>query len=111
MYSYQYDEDLYIPILLPDNSAGPEQDVETVVAVSADQSSLRCQYIVGCFGSEENANNLVAALKAQGIDGYIYDESNGLKRISAGGSDSEAGLQALIQEADSKGFDGWILKK
>lgn len=111
VFSYQYDEDLYIPVRLPANPTGSEEIVETVEAASSDQSSLRCQYIVGCFGSEENAKNLLAALKAQGIDGYICDESNGLKRISAGGSDSEAGLQALILEAGSKGFDGWILKK
>ncbi len=111
VFSYQYDEDLYIPVRLPANPTGSEEIVETVEAASSNQSSLRCQYIVGCFGSEENAKNLLAALKAQGIDGYICDESNGLKRISAGGSDSEAGLQALILEAGSKGFDGWILKK
>lgn len=111
VFSYQYDEDLYIPVRLNDNSSGKENNDITELPTSGDQSSLSCQYIVGCFGSEENANNLVAALKAQGIDAYIYDESNGLKRISAGGSDSEAGLQSLIQDAKAKGFDGWVLKK
>ena len=111
VFSYQYDEDLYIPVRLTPDKKGSEQSAVTVSSINADQSSMRCQYIVGCFGSEENANNLVTALKAQGIEGYVYDESNGLKRISAGGADSEAALQTTIQDASSKGFNGWILKK
>jgi hypothetical protein len=111
VYSYQYDEDLYIPVRLPATSNGSAQELETVQLRNADQSTLACQFIVGCFGSEENANNLVSALKTEGIDAYVYDESNGLKRISAGGSATEAGLQTLISNVEAKGFDGWVLKK
>ncbi len=111
VYSYQYDEDLYIPVRLPATSNGSAQELETVSLPNADQSALACQFIVGCFGREENANNLVSALKTEGIDAYVYDESNGLKRISAGGSATEAGLQTLISNVEAKGFDGWVLKK
>jgi hypothetical protein len=111
VYSFEFDEDLYIPVRIDRGSNTTEETVPVEAPLSADQTDLGYQFIVGCFGSDENANNLVAVLKAQGIDAYIYDESNGLKRISAGGSDSEAGLQSLIQETRAKGFNGWILKK
>lgn len=111
VYSYQYDEDLYIPVRVSNTSNSSEETIGVLETNTTDKSSMKCQFIVGCFGSDENANNLVASLKAQGIQAYIFDESNGLKRISAGGADSEAGLQSLIQDVKAKGFDGWVLKK
>jgi hypothetical protein len=110
VFSYKFDSDLYIPVGVPKHSTVISvQENET--AAEIDQTFASFQYIVGCFGSESNANNLVANLKAQGIDAFIYDESNGLKRISAGGATSEAALQDLITEVKAKGFDGWVLKK
>jgi cell division protein FtsN len=110
VFSYEFDSDLYIPVRIPHATEAPAVEQNSVVQeFSATDASF--QFIVGCFGSESNATNLVANLKAQGIDAYIYDESNGLKRISAGGASSEAALQDLISDVKAKGFDGWVLKK
>ncbi len=109
VFSYQYNEDLYIPIRIPRNkintSAAQESQESTTI------SSSNFEFIVGCFGSEQNANNLVALLKEKGFDAYITDVSKGLSRISAGKASTEQALQTIIQDAKSQGFDGWVLRK
>ena len=67
-------------------------------------------YIVGCFASKENADNLVAKLKANGLPAFIVDEYHGLHRVSAGAALSLEKLAEIREEAESLGFTGWILK-
>ncbi|MEN9440953.1 MAG: hypothetical protein RLZ33_1030, partial [Bacteroidota bacterium] len=84
--------------------------IETISETPKSQSYSR-EYIVGCFGSEENANKLIQSLKQKGINAYILDVTNGLHRISAGGANSEAELQTVISNVQAAGQQGWILKK
>ncbi len=109
IFRFKYNEDLYIPVRIPkselnntSNPAIPEENNST---------SESFEFIVGCFGSIDNANNLVSSLKEKGLNAYITDVSNGLSRISAGKASSEQGLQTIIQDAKAQGFDGWVLKK
>lgn len=67
-------------------------------------------YIVGCFGVKENADNLVADLKSKGLDARIFDFHNGLHRVSAGAALSSEALKEIKITADNLGFKGWILK-
>ena len=106
VFSYQYNEDLYIPIRIPRNNINTSAAQESTAI-----SSSYFEFIVGCFGSQENANNLVSLLKEKGFNAYITDVSNGLSRISVGKSSSEQGLQTIIQDAKAQGFDGWVLTK
>ena len=109
VFSYRYNEDLYIPVRIPksefNNTSNPTIPEEN------NSTSESFEFIVGCFGSQENANNLVSLLKEKGFNAYITDVSNGLSRISAGKASSEQGLQTIIQDAKAQGFDGWVLTK
>jgi len=108
VYRYQFDEDLYIPIRIHSKK---EIDTEPVSIENPVVNTANFEYIVGCFSNRENAENLVAALKAKGLNSYIYDESKGLSRVSAGNAFSDADLQKLVEKANSAGANGWVLKK
>ena len=109
IYSYQYDEDFYIPIRIPRKTAVLEN-----VEVSKENSTSEnasFEFIVGCFSSESNANSLVETLKNKGLNAYVLDVKNGLSRISVGNASSESEIGTLSEKAKQAGFDGWILKK
>lgn len=111
VYSYQYDEDLYIPIRI-DRDAAPmnqPQPQEEKTPEPVQQTSGGFDFIVGCFGSQENADKLVENLRSKGFEAYVVDVKNGLRRISAGNVGSKSQLQSLIENAKSQGFDGWVL--
>lgn len=108
VYSYQYDEDLYIPVRIPSKGTNTTEPVQAPISEDA---TANFEYIVGCFSSEENATNLVNALKNQGLNAHLVDVVNGLHRISAGSATNESNLQAVIEKATSAGQQGWILKK
>lgn len=113
VFYYKYDEDLYIPVRISNTETPAEVEntiSETKLPINTKIPS-KFELIVGCFGSESNAKNLVETLKSKGIPAYIYDTSNGLKRVSAGNAASEKEMQGIIQNAASQGFEGWVLKK
>jgi len=113
VFYYKYDEDFYIPVRISnsDAPAAIENTISEIKSPINTKGASNFELIVGCFGSESNATNLVATLKAKGIPAYIYDTSNGLKRVSAGNGASQKEMQAIIQNAASQGFKGWVLKK
>jgi cell division septation protein DedD len=51
---------------------------------------------------------MLAQLRNKGVEGYVYDVSNGLKRVSAGGSSSDNELRNRQDELNVKGIKGWI---
>lgn len=108
VYRYQFDEDLYIPIRIHSKN---DIDKELVTIENPVVNTANFEYIVGCFGNRDNAENLVAALKSKGLNAYIYDESKGLSRVSAGNAVSDSDLQKLVEKANSAGANGWVLKK
>lgn len=121
VFYYKYDDDLYIPIRLTkstieespatENKIIVESPVSVKTPITTSKKNSKFELIVGCFGSEQNANNLVESLKAKGIPAYIFDVSNGLRRVSAGNASSEKEMQSVIQTAASQGIEGWVLKK
>ena len=66
-------------------------------------------YIVGCFGSKANAENLVNRLKSEGLNAFIVDVKGGLHRVSAGASLSNESMSDIRSKSESLGFSGWIL--
>jgi cell division protein FtsN len=111
VYSYEYDEDLYIPIRISRESETVEQSFVEEPIKNTSTATGNLEFIVGCFGNETNAENLVQTLKGKGFNAYILDVKNGLSRISAGSASSDAEMSELMQNARSQGFDGWVLKK
>lgn len=68
------------------------------------------QFIVGCFGSQENVEVMLNKLRSVGLDAYVYDTSNGLQRVSAGGSEEEAEMQTIREKVMALGIRGWIFR-
>lgn len=111
IFSYEYDEDLYIPIRITRERETNENSTSETPIQSANQSSGNLEFIVGCFGDVNNAENLVQTLKNKGFNAYILDVKNGLSRISAGSASSDAEMSELMEKVRTQGFDGWVLKK
>ena len=111
-YTYAFDNDLNISVEVPEKTdvsvenSDPVQ--ETPVETSFEANTMH--YIVGCFGDESNAKNLVAKLKASGLDANIVDVKNGLHRVSAGGAVSIEAFAQIKVAANGLGHTGWTLK-
>lgn len=101
-YPYKFDDDTYIQVEIPENIEGVPGNTETFTANGMN-------YIVGCFGEITNAENLVAKLKANGLEGRIYDTKNGLHRVTAGSALSIDSYQEIKAQADGLGLSGWKL--
>ncbi len=119
VYSYKLTDDTYITVALPEKEAdvsntengAPEPIVETPDPSANNSFNANAMhYVVGCFGDKENADNLVAKLRANGLDAKIVDEQGGLHRVSAGGAISEESYQTIKLKADAMGLSGWRLR-
>ncbi len=105
VYSYRFTADKFIPVQLKEKESSALNDNEDFAIQPGAMN-----YIVGCFASKENADNLVQKLKASGLGAHIVDQHNGLHRVSAGSALSEEALTEIGTQAESLGFKGWILK-
>lgn len=121
--SYQYSEQVYIPVKLHDPKAAntPEKEVITenkmvpeVIKTEVSVPAISGQYylIANCFGSEENALNYVKLLRSKGFDAKIVDKVNGLYRVSAGNAPDVQVIKPLEKQLEGLDVKGaWILKK
>lgn len=111
IYPFKFSDDTYIKVALPETEKTDATPVEVreTPKQSVGVSANRMDYIVGCFGEKENAENLVAKLRANGLDAKIIDIKNGLHRVTAGGAISEEAYQTIKLKSDSLGFSGWRL--
>jgi hypothetical protein len=85
--------------------------VEEVVAITSTPANVtrNLHFIVGCFSSQENANNLVSTLQSKGFRAQIVPGGT-LIRVSAGAAQNEQELVQLTQQANAAGLTGWVLK-
>lgn len=117
-YQYNFSDDVFVTVRLDKKSNLESPAVETAsvhaievnkpIIAEAKKSGLN--YIVGCFGSEANAKNLVSTLKSQGLNGSVVDIKNGLYRVSAGTAETQDQIAKIISVAESKGYQGWVMK-
>jgi hypothetical protein len=68
------------------------------------------QYIVGCFQSRINVDLMLSKLRSAGLDAYVFDISNGLQRVSAGGADNQYALGDIRQKVAALGIQGWVYR-
>jgi cell division septation protein DedD len=112
-YPYKFDEDTYIQVEIPETETGDVIDnVDPKPEPTENQETFNANavnYIVGCFGDKTNAENLVAKLKANGLEGRIYDNKNGLHRVTAGSALSIESYHEIKAKADGLGLSGWKL--
>jgi hypothetical protein len=70
------------------------------------------QVVMGCFGVEENANNLIKDLKSKNIIAGISGLNNkGLHVVSCGGFNSKDEASALLSSIKSNFPNAWVMKK
>lgn len=114
-YMYNFAEDFFIPVKLGAKEEVPavidEVNKEDIAIQTTSINKSGSHLIVGCFGSKENANNLVTQLKRDGFSAQIIDQKGGLYRVSCGSANNENSLRNLRSSASSKGYKGWVLKK
>jgi len=110
-YSYKFDDDTYIQVNIPETeNASSSDNIEPTLEVQETFAANEMNYIVGCFGDLSNAENLVAKLKANGLDARIFDNKNGLHRVTAGSAISLESYHSIKAKADELGLSGWKLK-
>lgn len=108
VYSMKLDEDNFVHVQIQEETFAENDILESV---STPVVSENVHFIVGCFSSESNANNLVLFLKENGFENAKeVDMKNGLHRISAGSGASVQDLQNVRQQANSLQLQGWFLK-
>lgn len=105
VYSYKYDDAFFIPVNLNEENSS---DLEPIESESFSANTMH--YIVGCFGDESNAKNLVSKLNAAGLVAQVVDVKNGLHRVSAGSAISIESLDQIKTISIDLGFKGWVLK-
>jgi len=106
VFSIQVDDELNIPVRVE------RAEVKTPVSPSAESATTENAFdcVVGCFSSQSNAQNMITSLKARGFDARQVDISNGLYRISAGATQTEAEARQLVANLNAQGFNGWVLR-
>ncbi len=122
--TYRFTEDTYIYVDISDdnptevnsteldaqNSTSPEEIVPKVIEKVTESVEINSMnFIVGCFGSKTNADNLVSKLKSEGLNAFILDVKGGLHRVSAGASLSNESMSEIRSKAQSLGLQGWLL--
>lgn len=115
---YRFTEDTYVYVDISElnstevetqNTQSPEEIIPEQIEVPVIQPNSM-NFIVGCFGSKANAENLVNKLKSEGLNAFILDVKGGLHRVSAGASLSDESISEIRSKAQSLGFQGWLLK-
>ena len=115
VYTYQLDDETYIKVSLPEKETPVvetnDSNGETLTPnPSPTFEPNAMHYIVGCFGDKVNADNLVAKMRANGLEASIVDVQGGLHRVTAGGAISEEAYQTIKLKADAMGLTGWRLR-
>lgn len=111
-YQYNFSDNLFLTVKLTEKSVEEPVIIEKTEAVSIPKTSVKkgYNYIIGCFSDQSNAANLVSKLKSEGLNAVIVDVKNGLHRVSAGTASSQDEFAKIISVAESKGYQGWVLK-
>ncbi len=126
IFSYPIDSDVYVPVKVREHIQSkiikqiPKIRIKEipapkkVIPVSKSVSVISTpkttgHLIVGCFSTEQNANQLISELKQKGFNAYIVDVKNGLHRVSACKSNSDSMLNEAKEKLSPLQISGWIL--
>lgn len=109
VFSYPFDEDLYIPIRLHNSPAASLDVIEPVEKVATPSGAGDFYLIVGWFSTQSNANELLKSLRTKGMDAEILPHNNGFRVSAARNTNSDfSSQQKALQEL---GLSGWVLQK
>jgi hypothetical protein len=107
VYSFEFN-DLYIPVRLRNTS---NQEIQTAEVKPNSTQVGNLHYIVGCFSSKENAENLVSDLNKKGFSAYVVDVANGFHRVSCARASSAEEFKVLNEKLSTLNINPWILVK
>lgn len=123
-FSYELDEDTYIPVSLKKSSMQKElvtedvttpesvnptpivEEVKPVIEKQNQVASNGSQIIVGSYLDRKNAEDLIQQLKQKGIETHFI-ERDGKVRVSVGSASQLKTLEPILKEM---GISPWILK-
>jgi cell division septation protein DedD len=88
-----------------------KKEKSIVNSTTSTKKSGNLHLVVGCFSTEQNANELITKLKSNGIDAYIVDQSNGLHRVSAVSGSSDSAFSSTKEKLATLKMTGWLLRK
>ena len=122
-FSYEIDEDTYVPVSLhkkkeaveqvseateaqPEVTEAPKKVVEQPKATPVTTVPKGGQIIVGSYSDKKNAEDLIRLLESNGMTGQIM-ETNGKIRVTAGNASQFSQLEPKLK---ALGIAPWILK-
>jgi hypothetical protein len=115
-FSYSFDDDLFVKVKI--SEAAPAvleteivEELPQVTEVKTNNGGLNLDYVVGSFGNQENADNLVALLKQNGLKAYIIGKHKGLIRVSAGHATTQVEIDEIASKTQKAGVEGWVFKR
>jgi hypothetical protein len=115
-YNYQFSDELYIPVDLKAKAIKVDKTevakVEEVI-VKKETKTIEKHFhlIAGCFGSESNADILVADLKSKGYASIIIDKNKGLYRVAVQSFESKKKAIDFKSKLASNSISSWLLTK
>ena len=75
-------------------------------------TSANYQVVVGCFGIESNASNLIKKLKSKNINAVISGiNAKGLHVVSCGGFNTKGEANVLVNSLKNEFPNAWIMAK
>jgi len=89
------------------------KEVENIsLKTSANYTSANYQVVVGCFGIESNASNLIKKLKSKNINAAISGiNAKGLHVVSCGGFNAKSEAIVLVNSLKNEFPNAWIMAK
>lgn len=105
VYSYQLDEDTYIPVKVKEGTTVSAPETPVSAPVQPATSGHSGWVIVGSYSTRENAQKQVDLIQSLGFHGEIL-ERDGKIRVSAGNG-SQFGT--LKQKLAAHGIEAWLL--
>ncbi|MBU2020208.1 MAG: SPOR domain-containing protein [Bacteroidetes bacterium] len=96
-------------VVTPKVAQKPEVKTKpTEIAQEAKAGSLHL--VVGCFSTEQNANDLVQDLKSKGFNALVLPQAGKMFRVSAGSATNNTEMSKVEAKAKNIGLSGWVLK-
>ena len=108
---YEFDNETNIIVYLKTSEKSQkETEVQNTLLENEIENPNSFEYIVGSYENKKVARDFMSKLKEEGFHSKLK-RKRGLILVIIGGAESDEEIQKVIQEANEKGYYGWILKK
>lgn len=113
-YTFPVDDFFYLTVRKEEEKPAVKEEAvtptETVAEVKQKAELNYSRHLIaGCFAERENAESLVNALKAEGLNAYVLDFHKGLYRVTAAQSNTKEEALNLKEKLKQSGIITWLL--